>query len=81
MRCEAKAANAEEFAAPRRSLLGAGAALAAGSLLQVAAPQLAGAKVVSSDWELVRFCTLFSQSPSLFTCGSSLLHTVNQPKL
>ena len=25
--------------------------------------------------------TLFSQSPSLFTCGSSLLHTVNQTKL
>ena len=53
-RCQAQDANAEEFAAPRRALLRAGAALAAGSLLQGAVPQLAAAKVVSSDWELVR---------------------------
>ena len=42
------------LAAPRRAVLSAGAALAAGGLLEPGAPQRAGAKVVSSDWELVR---------------------------
>ncbi|KAK9846585.1 hypothetical protein WJX81_007154 [Elliptochloris bilobata] len=53
-RSQAGDASVEDFAAPRRSVLSAGAALAASSLLQVAAPQGAGAKVVSSDWELVK---------------------------
>ena len=54
MRCQAPEANAEGFDAPRRGVLGAGAALAVSSLLELGAPQRAGAKVVSSDWELVR---------------------------
>ena len=53
VRCQASDAGAEDFAAPRRAVLGAGAALAAGSLLELGAPQRAGARVVSSDWELV----------------------------
>lgn len=54
MRCQASEAGAEGYDAPRRGVVGAGAALALGSLLELGAPQHAGAKVVSSDWELVR---------------------------
>lgn len=54
VRCQANDANAEGIEAPRRGVLGAGVALVAGSLLELGAPQRAGAKVVSSDWELVR---------------------------
>ena len=54
VRCQATEANAEGFDAQRRGVLGVGAAVALGSLLELGGPQRAGAKVVSSDWELVR---------------------------